>query len=608
MADEQNQPFYVMAEIRQLIMNSFNDDEFTSFCFDFFRPVYEDFAGGQNFTQRVMSLLDYCLRRLLIPELLARIKEVNPAQYNRFISVLSHSAIGIDQAAIPQADMPFSVLQREFTQRQKEIPAVTVGQDEGFHDFQFQNRDDLREKILNGNANHIELYGPSGAGKTYLLRHLNKNHPEVFLCYINLARGITIEKLQEKILSQLDTDSSNLAVSILNLHNSNPGFSHFIFLFDSANEEHEQIINWLISETGLINQRKFLDSLKALGIRRDDVKFQVVIATRRPVVKIESYHPNLHFESMAIDRLKPTPAPDDDPIQNMLRELATHKNFPIAQSACSQIGREIYYLTGGHPKCVKLLLLAVADADFVPTNQQWNNFFLNRVLPVVKEEMLSNISELDLLPVLWVLSVFRRFDSTLLRALLEKNILLSPSSDVDVSRRVRQLRNQLVATYLVSKPTLDERLCKIDFTLRRALSVSMQHQSAERYRALNSAAIEIFGDWLYSLKTTSEKAIISLLELMYHWLKLLEEDSSVDKADICGRLQKALNQYLPLLLPIFDREDTMLRQELLDFFLVSWEADEEFKEHLERATGNSACHKSLTNTVNAFIAQYRDEV
>lgn len=608
MDDEQNQPFYPMADIRRLLMNSFSSEEFTSFCFDFFRPVYENFAEGQILSQRILLLLDYCQKRLLIPELLARIKDSNLSQFNQFISRTSHNAIGVNFTDIPHVDMPFPALQREFTQKQQEIPPVNTEQYEGFPDFQFQDREELREEILNGNANHIELYGPSGAGKTYLLRHLGNSHPEVYVCYINLTRVTTIEEIQKSTLSQLNTHSSNMAVAIHNLYKGNPGYNHFVFLFDSATEEHRQTISWLISEKGLINQRQFLDSLRALGFRHGDIKLQVVIATRRPVVKIENYHPNLHFESKVIDRLKPRAAPEDDPVQNMLRELANHKNFPIAQSACSQISREIYYFTGGHPKCVNLLLLAVADAGFVPNQQEWNSFFINRVLPVVKEEMLSNISELDLLPVLWVLSVFRRFDSTLLRALLEKDILLSLPGDADLSRRVRQLRNQLISTYLVSKPTLDERLCKIDFTLRRALSVSMQHQSVDRYRALNSAAVEIFTDWLHAPQTTSAKAIISLLELMYHWLKLLEEDPSVDEAAICARLQKALTQYLPLLLPIFDREDTVLRQDLLDFFLVSWNADEEFKEHLERATGNSACHERLSGTVNLFIARHKDEI
>ena len=67
-----------------LLMAAFNDEELTTFCYDTFRPVYEEFATGMSRTQKVQRLVEYCDRRGEMEKLLARVERVNPYQYNRF--------------------------------------------------------------------------------------------------------------------------------------------------------------------------------------------------------------------------------------------------------------------------------------------------------------------------------------------------------------------------------------------------------------------------------------------------------------------------------------------------------------------------------------------
>jgi hypothetical protein len=77
-------PAWNTAAIRDLLSAAFNDEELTTLCFDHFRPVYEEFAGGMSKGQKVQRLLDYCTRQEQVDDLLAAVCKANPKQYQRF--------------------------------------------------------------------------------------------------------------------------------------------------------------------------------------------------------------------------------------------------------------------------------------------------------------------------------------------------------------------------------------------------------------------------------------------------------------------------------------------------------------------------------------------
>jgi hypothetical protein len=72
------------AAIRDLLNAAFNDERLTILCFDYFRPVYDDFASGMSKGQKVQRLLDYCVREEQVDDLLAAVCKANPKQYQRF--------------------------------------------------------------------------------------------------------------------------------------------------------------------------------------------------------------------------------------------------------------------------------------------------------------------------------------------------------------------------------------------------------------------------------------------------------------------------------------------------------------------------------------------
>jgi hypothetical protein len=79
------------ANIRELLNAAFNDEELQTFCFDYFRSVYDNFGGGTSKGDKIQSLLDYCERENRIPDLLARVRHAKPTKYAEFESGLKSS-------------------------------------------------------------------------------------------------------------------------------------------------------------------------------------------------------------------------------------------------------------------------------------------------------------------------------------------------------------------------------------------------------------------------------------------------------------------------------------------------------------------------------------
>jgi hypothetical protein len=75
---------YNTAAIRNLLAAAMSDEELTTFCFDVFRPVYEEFSAGMSRLQKIQQLLDYCIRHDRVSELLTAVESTNPYQYDRF--------------------------------------------------------------------------------------------------------------------------------------------------------------------------------------------------------------------------------------------------------------------------------------------------------------------------------------------------------------------------------------------------------------------------------------------------------------------------------------------------------------------------------------------
>ena len=84
------------ADIRRFIMDIFSDEELTTFCFDYFPEVQNNFTSGMTKGDKTLKLLDYCQRRERLPDLLKCLRAARPEQFDARLG----------SSAAPQSSQP----------------------------------------------------------------------------------------------------------------------------------------------------------------------------------------------------------------------------------------------------------------------------------------------------------------------------------------------------------------------------------------------------------------------------------------------------------------------------------------------------------------------
>lgn len=69
------------AVIRELLNAALNDETLTALCYDYFRPVYNQFATGMSRPDKIQRLIAHCERHDSFGLLLEQIERLAPAQY-----------------------------------------------------------------------------------------------------------------------------------------------------------------------------------------------------------------------------------------------------------------------------------------------------------------------------------------------------------------------------------------------------------------------------------------------------------------------------------------------------------------------------------------------
>ena len=69
------------SDIRKLLMDTFNDEEIQTLCFDHFPQVLDEFSVGMSKSDKVLRLLIHCRHHDLASRLLSAIQDIRPSQY-----------------------------------------------------------------------------------------------------------------------------------------------------------------------------------------------------------------------------------------------------------------------------------------------------------------------------------------------------------------------------------------------------------------------------------------------------------------------------------------------------------------------------------------------
>jgi sulfatase modifying factor 1 len=92
---------YDTAVIRELLIEAFDDEQFTAFCYDHFQKVYQGFTLGMTRWQKAQLLLQHCDQNNRLSALLSRIAAANPQKYAQYATRLEVTAPP-DQAELPE--------------------------------------------------------------------------------------------------------------------------------------------------------------------------------------------------------------------------------------------------------------------------------------------------------------------------------------------------------------------------------------------------------------------------------------------------------------------------------------------------------------------------
>lgn len=81
--------------VRALLTDALSDEELTTLCFDYFRPVYDQFSAGMARTAKIQHLLEYAEKRQQVARLIELVGEVNPTQAAAYRERLRRGAVGL---------------------------------------------------------------------------------------------------------------------------------------------------------------------------------------------------------------------------------------------------------------------------------------------------------------------------------------------------------------------------------------------------------------------------------------------------------------------------------------------------------------------------------
>jgi len=183
-----------------------------------------------------------------------------------------------------------------------------------------------------------------------------------------------------------------------------------------------------------------------------------------------------------------------DIVEEALRLKVKDVGQSLDPSACSAMARGIVRVTGGHPRCMNLVIDRLAKRKFGINYEGPGNYFdrtskrafRDSVRPVI-DELMERLDE-EVSDLLWRISVFRRFDQRVV------NILFN-SREIEEFDSSEEAFTSLAATTLITPPDSFETF-HTDRIVRRLLTLAMRAENPKLYTRLNLIALHILRAWL----------------------------------------------------------------------------------------------------------------
>ena len=498
--------------------------------------------------------------------------------------------------------------------------------------LEFVNRTQEIIQIRSMTEAILELLGPSGFGKSYILKAIQEDRYQLarnitprfiwHYAYIDFTLPDNQKLLSDfsgnsillKIIDGLKIELISQQVHVTNLvdiikklyvqdhrviNSADQITSVFIFMLDSLDGIPEDTIKWLISPEGPIG-----DSITVRFCKLTPPPiFKMVLSSRRPVIKSRGWCKQKVVRH-AVTCL------NIDVIQDLLCEALRNVGLHITLDEQLKWSKIIWELTSGHPRCVNRICIKVAN-DFLnlPSLQQ---LFEENVIGVILQETLNSYHE-SIQYLLWCLSPFRRINEEVLLVLAHhKYLLLDGGLRFQFSDQ-SQLMEQLLKTALFIEDDMKFTF-KFEFAVRRILHLWMKYESPKISQRLNDIACKMYEERILDLNGLGEQQEASTIstiyrrvyvqEAIYHYILQLEYNEE-NKKNWSKFLETKIDFYLENLYSRAHELEVMRR--LKELIWDEWEKDEELHEEINRIANNNEARDQLDQIMRKLINKHNEK-
>lgn len=510
-------------KLLSILVDDFDLSELRKTAFLLLGPgEYENLTGSGK-PDKAMSLIEWLHRRGRIYELVSYIRE--------FRSNVDLSDFEIEPAGGGAAQV-------EFLNRVSEIQYITNP---------FSPR-------------YLIISAPAGYGKTKLLEVVQTHFQrQGWLCiYTRIPRGqcYSVVDLANEILRHIAEDTSPCLEVI---SSKECGFEIAHALLKSVDRVQADGILLLWDEVEALEvetAKQLVDELvPALdeGLRAAGY-FDVlrVIFSGRYVSNWVQFS---HEIPLSLYHLTPFSFPV---VQETVTRFSANANMALAPETRQGISSHLMHLTGGHPGCMVEIMKRYRPgwpADDFLLGSKGAQLYEGIVLPVVLD-IRSYIPE-RLLDIFDKLSVIRRFNSRLLRYLIDNNLIEWPESE-------HTLADALTQTYLVTR----EESFLQDCLTRRLLATRLHMVRPQLFVSICEKAVDFYERSLKDPETIRPDIIA--VELLFQKVQHIYYQQSGDKERIF--------KYIPELLKclVTGRDAIGLFQSFLSVVKEDWELKFDF--------------------------------
>jgi len=502
-----------LIKLRQILDKRFNESDLRILCFDL--DVDYDNLPGKGKVDKARELVGHLERRNCIPDLIELGKQRRPD--------------------ISWEDMP------EATREVLQVPRDS-SEEAGGGDLEFANRKAELRRLTSpidnpGAPRYVQMYAPSGMGKTYLLKKTRTEYKAVgwFCAWLDFSSDASLCRQTTLILKRLGEQfgakakrvrtCAGLAQQVMRAKKQS------VIFLDAVDMTSREVRRWIKT-----------DLIPNLEERIPDPKLRpyLIAAGRYPMREWAVY------SRQRFDYISLTPF-NDTVVDDLLRRFADRSGYDLPHDFFQGMIKAILFITKGHPACIKKVLQEVKSRDFTMQPQEVTqaSTFNTTVGTLLDEEILVLHVPEKLREIFKTLCVLRGYTPNLL-ARLARDGWVPAREYIDWD-----LESELQRTRLVEIPNSNP-LYRIEPLIQQLVALQMKYNNEGKFLGLNRAALEIFEEQVKGEDKDGNKLpnrlydrmqVALAVEALYHQTTLLRPDKE-DTKRTRSKLQGKVSEYL----------------------------------------------------------------